>query len=156
MLVEPFTPLLPAAAAELDRQIEELAPSAAVLNSLGFAFQLAAYLAAVIKSGKPDLEELRSHGLPLETAIGIATTISKRHARKAAAFREPPPPAPKPVPAKPPSEMDPGTALSAVHTLCQQIERSRPVCLTELGNSGWSISFCRELKAIADRSKALN
>jgi hypothetical protein len=155
LATESFEILPPAARAELDKQIETMEPSAAVLNSLGFAWQLAAYLAAIIKSGAPDLSELRSHGLPLETAISIAQAISARHARRAAALK---PPAPKPVPApavpKLPEPLDAGAAASQLHTLFQEAERGRPACLTTLIRAGWSEATSRELKKIIDASLA--
>jgi hypothetical protein len=160
LVAEIFETMTPAARAELDKQIEELAPSAAVLTSLGFAWQLAAYLAAIIKSGAPDLSELRSHGLPLKTAISIAQAISARHARKAAASAALKPQAPKPAPAvpapKPAEQLDSITAASQLHALFQEAERGRPACLTTLVNAGWTEKTSRELKKIIDASLAAN
>jgi len=154
---ETFAPLLPSASQELARQIEEMSPSAAVLSSKGFAWQLAAYLAGAIDSGKPDIVALREHGLGPKAAIAICEAISARHTRKAAAVAAlKPPTKPAPLPPLPysekPAAMDSMTALSQIHTLMQECERGRPACLTTLMNAGWSESTARELVKIVNAS----
>jgi hypothetical protein len=80
------TSLAPAAAAVLGAAIETLDASATVLTSKGFAWQTAAYLVAVVKSGEVDIEDLRANGIDAKTAIAICEAISKRHERKRAAL----------------------------------------------------------------------
>jgi hypothetical protein len=150
-----FSSLKPQAGAELARQIETMEPSAAVLESTGFAFQLAAYLAASIKSGTPDLSELRSHAVDLKTAVEICTAISKRHARKSAAITAiPPAAAPKPAPVKPAApEPDAFNAASMLHTLFEELEGGRAACLTTLMRDGWSESTAKELVRVSSASR---
>jgi hypothetical protein len=147
-----------AASAELAKQIEALAPSAAVLEATGFTWETAATLAKCISSGDISLEELRSHGLSQEAAVDIATSISKRHARKAAALAAvKPPPAPKPTPAVPAPKsdaMDGMSAMSQLHTLFQEAERGQRACLTTLINAGWSENTSRELVKVINASLA--
>jgi hypothetical protein len=144
--------LLPAAAEALAAAIESMESSDAVLNASGWQWQTAAYLATCIKSGNVSLEELRHHGLSQETAVDIATSIAKRHQRRAAALAALRPPAPKPAPA--PEQLDSMTALSMLHTMFQEAERGRPACITVLMGAGWSASTARELKKIIDASLA--
>jgi hypothetical protein len=148
-----FASLKPAAAAELGKQIETLEPSAAVLESKGIVFQLAQYLVTVIKSGYPDLSELKCHGLSQETAVAICTSISKRHTRKAAKMANAKPMAPKPQPKpapvtpafKPESQEDVRlSALSLLHDLCLQIETERGDA-TLLVLAGFSQTAAKEL-----------
>lgn len=134
--------------AVLAEQIERLAPSAAVLESKGVDWQTAATLARFIKTGEPDLGELRDHGIAQATAVEICTSISARHARKAAALAAVPSlpaPAPKPAPKPDAEDMYGMKALSMLHTLFQQAESGRIPCLTLLMNDGWSESTAREL-----------
>jgi hypothetical protein len=154
------THLLPAAAKELQRQVESLEPSANLLNSVGFSWMTGAYLSSVIKSGEIDISELRSNGLSQQASVAFASAVAARHARKAAAVAAlARPPAPKPVPTKPPEppaseQLDQMSAMSMLHSLMQEAERpNHRACLTELINAGWSESASRELKTIIDRSK---
>ena len=146
------TSLQASAAVALSDAIESMSPSAAVLESQGFAFQAAAYLCAVIAKGDPDLNELRSHGLSQETAVSIAEAISKRHARKAAALASVPKPAPKSAPTVP-DALEPGAAMSQLHDLMLEIERTRPADITVLIRAGWSEATAREIVKVANAAK---
>ncbi len=155
MLSEPrvFAPLKAAAATELARQIESLEPSAGALNSKGFNWMTAAELVTIIKSGKPDLAELRCHGLTEACAVEIATAIAARHARKAAALA-----ALKPLPALPslpvakPESTEQLVALSLLHDLAQQIDAGRG-CVTELHRAGFTESTAKELSNLINASR---
>lgn len=162
MVAEPttFSHLQPGASTALATAIESMEPSAAVFESTGLNFQLAQYLATVIKDGTLDLNELRSHGLSQNLAVEIATAISKRHARRAAAIAamRPMPVAPKPpVPAAPAYAPESREAirianLSLLHDLAQQIESGRGD-LNDLVHAGYSLTTARELAAIINRSR---
>jgi hypothetical protein len=118
-----FRSLKPAAAAALGAAIETMEPSAAALESTGMAFQLAQYLVTIIKSGAPDLNELKCHGLSQDTAVAIATAISKRHARKAAAIAAMRPMAPEPQPA---ASKPPKPALAAAIAAIRPVPAPKP------------------------------
>jgi hypothetical protein len=147
----------PAAAHALTAAIESMEPSAATLESHAFAFQLAQYLAAVIKSGTPDIAEMKLHGWPLETAVAVASAVAARHARRAEALEKMQPNAAAPAapsPAPKSEQLDAMSGMSMLHTLMQEVERpGRQACLTTLCNSGWSLATARELKTVIDRSK---
>lgn len=146
------TNLAPAANDELARQVESLEPSAALLNSKGFAWMVAAYLAAIVKSGKPDIAELRSHGLSEKTSVSIATAIAARHARRNAALARVPLPTPAPTPKRLP--LDQAAARSLVHDLCLQIsaERGEP---NELHRAGFSWETSKELATLINATRDL-
>jgi hypothetical protein len=131
----------PEAARELSKQVEALEPSANLLNSVGFSWMTAAYLASVIKSGEIDILELRSNGLSQQASVAFASAVAARHKRKAealAALKKPPAPKPTPAPAAPNAEqLDSFSAVSMLHELHTQCEAMRP-CLTQLCNAGWS------------------
>ncbi|SIO53817.1 hypothetical protein SAMN05443247_07620 [Bradyrhizobium erythrophlei] len=151
-------PLSADAHAALAEQIETLNPSAAVLESKGIDWETAATLVRFIKSGQPDMAALKDHGLPLETAISICQAISAHHARRAAALalaKPMPAASPKPMPAAPapkPDGMDGMSAMSMLHTLCEQAVSGRYACITTLMNDGWSESTSRELVKIINAS----
>lgn len=159
MKVQPFDDLQPSAASALRKMIESLEPNANALNGKGFSWMLAAYLAEAIKSGKPDLSELRSNGVGEKTAVEICTAISKRHARRVAAVDAAPipkQPAPKPAPKLAAPEMHGMTALSMFHTLCVLCEQGaagQAPCLTTLVDDGWSPSTAKELVKVINAAR---
>lgn len=150
-----ITGLKPGADHELAKQIEALEPKAAVLNSLGFAWQLADYLALVIKNGKVDLSELRNHGVGEKTAVEICEAVTNRHARVAAAValaaaRNHLPPAP--IVAVKPQELDHDAALSLLHDLALQLESGRGD-ITALNRAGWSEPTSREIARVINAAR---
>ena len=162
-------PLSAKAAIEVAWQIEELAPSAVKLEVNGINWQTAAVIAHQISNG-PDLGALRDCGIDQEEAVAICTKIAARHARRDAAVlavaapkpapvvapkptpSAPVPAAPKAVPAPIADAMDGMSALSMLHTLCEQAVSGRRACLTTLMNDGWSESFSRELVKVVNAS----
>jgi hypothetical protein len=143
-----------ASAKALAAAIESLEPSAVTLESNGFVFQLAQYLAAVIRSGAPDLSELRSHGIEVRTAVEICEAIGARHARVAAAAKPKPkvlPPLPyKPEPTA--EQIDRESALSLLHTLCEMIGAER-ACPTELNRTGFGWATSKELANLINATR---
>lgn len=142
------------ASAELTRQIEALAPSAATLEGVGFDFQTAQYLAKVIVTGTPDMTELREHGLAPAAAIGICESISKRHARVAAAVARVPEPLPEPVPVAPASDegVDQEAARSLLHDLCLQIDAEHGDA-NVLSRAGFTWHTASELAALINSTR---
>jgi hypothetical protein len=152
-----FASLKPAAAAALGMAIETMEPSAAMLESKGIVFQLAQYLVTIIKSGSPDLNELKCHGLSQETAVGICTAIAARHARRAAVMANAKPMAPKPTAAAPthaPEKHEEvrNAARSLLHDLSLQIETERG-CPTLLLRAGFSAATSHELAKLINASR---
>jgi hypothetical protein len=142
-----FPSLLPNAAAELSRQISEMAPSAALLTTKGFSWLVAAELATQIRSGNPDLGELRANGIDQATAIEFCTAVSERHARVAAAKAAAVAPEPEPVRAVPPSDDDVDAALWQLAELSDAIAKG-DACPTNLHWAGYSESTSNELAAL--------
>jgi hypothetical protein len=143
MLAE--TNLTPDAAAVLGAAIETLDASATVLESKGFAWQCAAYLVKVVKSGAVDIEELRANGLDAKTAIAICEAIADRHERvsKAAArmaVARPLPPSPLPLPET--REEKRLAALSLLHDLALALESGDAAGLRL---AGFSAAAAKEL-----------
>jgi hypothetical protein len=153
--------------AALAGQIETLTPSAAVLESKGVDQETAATLVRFIKTGAPDVIALKECGLPLETAVSICESISKRHARRAAAMKPVPTPAPKPAPKPVPAapepapkpaadELDSLTALSMLHTVFEMEESDQSACQTKLANDGWSEGTARELAKVINAARGMH
>jgi hypothetical protein len=138
------TNLAPAAAAVLGAAIETLDASATVLTSKGFAWQTAAYLVKVIKSGAVDIEALRANGIDAKTAIAICEAIADRHERvsKAAArmaVARPLPPLAAPVESRENRRL---AALSLCHDLAQALESGYA---SGLHLAGFSAGTAKEL-----------
>jgi hypothetical protein len=143
----------PSAAAELARQIETLEPSAALLNSKGFSWMTAAYLAASIKSGRLDLGELRDNGISQGSAVSICAAIAARHARvEAARIARAPLPVPAPVAAPKAEELDQFAAMSLLHDLTEQITSGRGD-VTVLERAGFTPPTARELTNLINASR---
>lgn len=157
MLAE--TNLAAEAHAELSQQIEDMAPSAAILTTRGFGWQTAAALVSALQSGKPDIDELRANGIDLKTAVAICEAIAARHARRAAAIAAmkprvvPAPALPAPLPTTP-VELDRMTAFSMMHTLAEETEGPRYACMTTLIRDGWSEPTAREITRVANAALA--
>lgn len=162
----PFRHLKEPAAIELAKQIESLEPNAVRLEvHAGMGFALAACLVGMIQSGKPDLFELKSHGLAQEIAVEIAEAIGKRHARVAAARAAMKaevvalsPNAPKALPPLPYAAraIAPEDALSMIHTIFEMSESGRPACMTTLCREGWSDGTSKELARIIDAARPIH
>jgi hypothetical protein len=146
----------------LAEQIEALSPSAAVLESKGVDWETAATLARFIKTGAPDVIALKEHGLPLGQSVEICEAISKRHARRAAALAKPPlllpAPKPEPVAAAPAAAeaLDAWTAMSRLHTFCEQLESGSAACLSQLVEDGWSEPTAREIVKTINAARPVN
>ncbi len=145
------------ASAVLAKQIEEMTPSAAVLESVGFTWETAATLARFITTGAPDINALKEHGLSLETAISICEAIGARHARKAAALaalKPPAPaaPAPVPEPVPPLTDDDVDAALWRLAELADMIRRGE-TCVTLLCRAGYTEHTAKEIAALIRISK---
>jgi hypothetical protein len=48
------------------------------------------------------------------------------------------------------------TAMSILHTICEQVESGMPPCLTTIIRDGWSEPFARELVAVINAARSKN
>jgi hypothetical protein len=74
------------ASAALIAQIEQMVGNVMELVAHGFSFALASALVMAVKSGRPDIGELRGYGVDQATSVAICSAIAARHARVAAAL----------------------------------------------------------------------